>query len=126
MVCTRSWSQCRPFDAVDVRELTPVDVLIARSNRRKLSRLVEAPNAASAYIVGALGVLAGVPDGDDLIMHRADKTRALGALHPVPLRAGKGLVIRAVGRRGVHSLQALLAEVNEDRASLTVLEDVDC
>ena len=43
---------------------------------------------------------------------------------PQPLPAANGL-IRAVGRRGVHSLQALLAEVNKNRASLAVLKNVN-
>jgi hypothetical protein len=67
-----------------------------------------------------------MPDGDDLIMHRADKTRTLSALHPVPRPARKGQVTRAVGRRTVHPLQALLAEVNKNRASLAILKNLNC
>jgi hypothetical protein len=67
--------------------LSTVDELKAVANRRDLSTFVEHLNAMSTDAGRGRGILASVPDMGDLLMHGADESGTLGALHPIGLRA---------------------------------------
>jgi hypothetical protein len=80
-----SKSRFRHAAAVAAAESTAVDVLVAAPIHPHFAPLVQCLRTVSADIGRVCGVLPGVADLGDLLMHSADEPGALSTLHPIDL-----------------------------------------